>query len=330
MAGCVPALRPGDFARGTVPLSGLTRTSDAPVTLTYLGVGGWLLDTGRSTLLTAPLFSNPSLLRTGLASIRTDTAAVESALDHHGVPDLSGVSAILVGHGHYDHLMDVPYLAVRHAPRARILGNTTVRHTLAAFGRAGLDPDRVEDVSGAAASEAGGGRWIDVAPDLRVLPLVSDHAPHLQGVTLYGGARRRDLVDPPRAATEWLEGETLAFLIDVLDEAGELRLRIYYQDAVARAPYGHLPDTLAPVDVALVVPATYAEADWHPEALVENSRARHVLLGHWENFFRSAVAEPEPVPFTLLADFVARLRRSLGGDDGRWSLPVPGARFVFP
>jgi L-ascorbate metabolism protein UlaG (beta-lactamase superfamily) len=299
------------------------------ITLTYLGVGGWLLDTGRSTLLTAPFFSNPSLFRTGLAPIGPDTAAVVEALRYLNVPPLDDVVAILVGHAHHDHLMDVPYVAAHLAPRARILGSTTVRHTLAGFADHGLDTTRVDDVSAFAADLAGGGHWIEVAPDLRVLPLVSDHAPHFQGITLYEGTRTRPLSAPPRAAEQWLEGETLAFLIDVLDETGAVRLRIYYQDAVARAPWGLMPDSLAPVDVALIVPATYAEVYWHPEAVLENTRARHVLLGHWEDFFRPATAEPEPVPFTLLPDFVARLRRALEGDDSRWALPVPGTRFVL-
>jgi hypothetical protein len=327
--GCAPALEESDLARGTRTVPDVLRGDEGPVTLTYLGVGGWLLDTGRSRLLTAPLFSNPSLLRTGFRTIATDTAAVDAALARFDVTPLDDVVAILVGHAHYDHLMDVPYVAMRHAPAARILGNTTVRHTLAAFATAGLDTVRVEDVSAAAATVEGGGRWITLAPDLRVLPLVSDHAPHFQGVTLYTGDRTRPLPEPPRAAPGWIEGETLAFVIDVLDRRGDVRLRLYYQDAVARPPFGLMPDTLAPADVAVVVPATYAEVDWHPEAVVENTGARHVLLGHWEDFFRPAAAEPEPVPFTLLKDFVARLRRALDGDDGRWSLPVPGARFVF-
>lgn len=303
--------------------------SGPPVTLTYLGVGGWLIDTGRSRLLTAPLFTHPGLIATGLASIRSDSVAIERGLAEFSVPPLQGVAAILVGHAHYDHLMDVPYIARRHAPAALILGNTTVKHTLAPFAVDGLDTARVIDATANAANVEGGGRWIHVAPDLRVLPLESDHAPHFQGVTLYAGSRDAPMPFKPRSAQEWLEGETLAWLIDVLDPGGEVRFRIYYQDAVAREPFGLMPRTFDPVDVALIVPATYAEADWQPEALIENTRPTHVLLGHWEDFFRPATAEPEPVPFTLLPDFRLRLRRALDGDDTRWSLPRPGARFVF-
>ncbi len=326
--GCVPALESSDFDRGQVmlPLSAAGLTS--PVSLTYLGVGGWLIETARTRVLTAPLFSNPSMWASGFGTIEADTVAIVDGLRRFGAPDVSDVSAILSGHAHYDHLMDVPWLAARLAPRARILANATALHTMAPLAaRWGVDASRMVDVSADAASVEGGGRWIRLGPDLRVLPLLSDHAPHLAGLTLYEGERSADLAEPPRAADEWLEGETLAFVFEVVDPQGRAVVRIYYQDAVAREPFGFVPEQMDTVDVALIVPATYAEVPWQPEAILANTRARHVILGHWENLFEAPSADPEPVPFTLLPDFVARLRRALDGDDRRWSLPVPGTRF---
>jgi hypothetical protein len=82
------------------------------------------------------------------------------------------------------------------------------------------------------------------------------------------------------------------------------------------------------VDVALIVPATYAEVSWHPEAFLENAKPRHVLLGHWENFFQPPHWPPEPVPFTDLRDFVKRLERALPAGTG-WHIPLPSTRFRF-
>lgn len=326
-AGCAPALESRDFARGTVPLDLSAAALPAPVTLTFLGVGGWLIETPRTRILTAPLFSNPSLWRAGFSTIDADTAAIAEGLARFGAPDVSDVAAILSGHAHYDHLMDVPWIAGRLARDARIVVNTTGARTLAPLlERWDIRPSRVRDVSADAADVNGGGRWIPLGPDLRLLPLRSDHAPHFAGMTLYDGERTRDMPRPPAAADEWLEGQTLAFLLEVLDPEGGVALRIYVQDAVAREPWGFVPAGTDSVDVAILVPATYAEVDWHPEAVLENTRARHVLLGHWENFFVAPSPDPAPVPFTLLPDFVARLRRALGGDDDRWTLPVPGTR----
>ena len=134
--------------------------------------------------------------------------------------------------------------------------------------------------------------------------------------------------EEPRTADEWLAGRPLAYLIDLLNGDGSVGLRIYYQDAVAAAPYGFAPPLSdgVGIDLALIVPATYAEVVWHPEALLGNLQPRHVILIHWENFFIAPSEPAEVVPFTLLPDFVLRLERALPEGTG-WDLPRPGTQF---
>ena len=105
----------GRTATGSVSgVVDLAPTGAGAVRLVYLGVGGWIFQRGDQQVVAAPLFTHPSLVRTGLMGIRSDTALV----NRHMVPyDVSGAAAILVGHAHYDHLMDVPQVARRHAPR---------------------------------------------------------------------------------------------------------------------------------------------------------------------------------------------------------------------
>ena len=43
---------------------------------------------------------------------------------------LAAVHAILVGHSHYDHLMDVPLIARRYVPNATIYGSLTTKRIL--------------------------------------------------------------------------------------------------------------------------------------------------------------------------------------------------------
>jgi len=320
MACVPPPLGEQAYARGRHRVDCCGR-ADEPVELTYLGVGGWIIRKGESAILTAPLFSNPSFLDTGLMPIEADPDRIDARL-----PDVSDVTAILVGHGHYDHLMDVPWVAEHRAPEALIYGNRTVAHQLAPFGLS----DRVRVVTDSAGDVERAGAWIRVGPGVRVMPLRSDHAPHLAGMTLYSGVRTRPMEERPRSAEEWLDGETLAYLIDLLNADGSVALRIYYQDAVAAPPSGLVPelDDGIGVDVAIVVPATYAEVYWHPEAILDNVSPRHVLLAHWENFFLPPSRTAEPVPFTLLPDFVARLKRALP-DGTAWDVPLPGTVFAF-
>ncbi len=294
------------------------------VEITYLGVGGWIMERGDVRVMTAPLFSNPSFVGTGLTGIVSDSAAVDAGLNGR---DLSDVRAILVGHGHYDHLMDVPYVARRYAPTARIVTTTTVQNLLGTW--AGLD-DRLVLVDDSAGDVDHMGRWIDLGPGLRVLPLRSNHAPHFDGYTFYAGTVDTPRDTPPRWATEWLDGPSFAFLIDFLDADGSVAFRIYYQDAVAGAPRGFAPAELMaerPSDVAIFVPSTFDQVDWHPEAFVANLRPRWVLLGHWEDFFGPPSGEARSVALTDVNHFRARLRRVHEGE--HW-LPDLNTVFRFP
>jgi hypothetical protein len=244
-----------------------------------------------------------------------------------GAHDVSRARAILVGHAHYDHLMDVPQVALRHAPSARILGSRTVANTLGAW--SGL-ASRVVEVDSLAGDAESAGTWIDVSPRVRVMALRSHHAPHFEGYTLYQGTADQPLEREPRWAWEWADGPTYAFLVDFLDPDGSVAFRLYYQDAVAGPPRGFAPDSSIaerPVDVAIFVPATFDQVDWHPEAFVENLRPKWVVLGHWENFFLPPQVPARSIMLTDLEYFRARLRRVHAGES--W-LPAIGTEFRFP
>lgn len=302
------------------------------VELQYLGVGGWRIATPETVILTGPLITRVGMFPVGLGTgLRSDSAAILEALDAWQVGPLGRTAAILVGHGHYDHLLDTPWFAARLAPRARILANGTSRlQLLPILDSLGVDRERVEDVRGAAATPTRPGAWIPLGPDLRVMPVRGDHAPHFAGYTLYSGVREREPPAAPGPAQEWLDGESLAFLLDVLNPDGSVALRIYYHDAIPREPAGLLPPGLTgdgvPVDLALLVPASFAEVKWHPEVLVENLRPGAVLVQHWEDFFAPALEPAEPVPFTVLPDFLERARRAMGCHECV-RVPVPGTRY---
>jgi hypothetical protein len=162
------------------------------------------------------------------------------------------------------------------------------------------------------------------------MALRSRHAPHFAGYTLYRGTRDAPLTEEPGWATEWLDGETHAFLVDFLDEGGEVAFRVYYQDAVAAPPAALAPTALIAerrVDVAILVPATFDQVDWHPEALIENLAPRRVLLGHWEDFFVPVEAPTRSIRLTDLRHFERRLERVF---DGEWWRPDRWTEFRFP
>jgi hypothetical protein len=287
------------------------------VSFTYLGTGGWLLRHGDASILTAPFFSNPGLVEVGVARLEVDTAAVDRYL-----PPVDDVPAILVGHAHYDHLMDVPYIARVHAPRSRVYGSRTMVNLLR--GDRELDPGRLVSVEDRAGDHETPGEWF-TTPDgrIRFMPLDSEHAPHLLGIRLFHGEQETPRTQLPQRATEWLDGPTLAWLIDILDDDGEVLLRVHYQDSASRPPRGFPPPDGIPVDVMILCTAGSGAAEGYPEAIVRAFSPRVVLLGHWEDFFRPMSAPVRPVPGTDVGEFEARLQEALpeGAVQRR---PLPG------
>lgn len=315
---CASRLGPG--IQGTTDLSG----GGAAVEMTYLGAGGWVMDLDGEQVLAAPFFSNPSLLQTGLQAIEADTAAVDRFMAPY---DVSAARVILIGHGHYDHAMDVPRVAGSHAAEARILANRTTANLFGTW--SGL-ADRLDVTNGFEGDEERAGEWFLYGPRVRVMPLKSRHGPHFEGLTLFQGTADAMRQTPPRHAGEWLDGETVAFLIDFLDDESRVRYRIYYQDAVAAAPWGLAPRSLVdadPVDLAILVPATFDQVEWHPEALIDNLRPARVLLGHWEDFFVPFDAPKHSVLLSDMRHFERRLGQVF---EGPWWRPDIGSVFRFP
>jgi hypothetical protein len=298
--------------------------------MVYLGSGGWIMQHGEDMVLSGPLFTNSDLIRTGLLGIRSDTTVVNRYMSHYdSLYDVSRASAIVVGHAHYDHLMDVPQVARRFAPDAAIVANRTSANILGTWSGVG---DRVRVVNGLAGDQKHVGTWLRFGPRVRVMALLSHHAPHFDGYTLYRGTRDTPRTEEPEWATDWVEGQTYSYLIDFMasEDSDSVAFRIYYQDAVSPPPVGFAPDEVIRerrVDVAIIVPSTFDQVEWHPEAFVENLRPRWVVLGHWEDFFRPMDAETKSIRLTDIGHFEGRLSRVF---DGEWWRPEKGTEFRFP
>ncbi len=300
--------------------------------LRYLGAGGFLIRSQEAVLLTAPFFSNPSLWRVLVGRISADPEQIDRALQPlHDT--LAAVEAILVGHAHYDHLMDLPYLATRYAPKARIFGSQTAVNTLAEA----LDPQRLVSVEDQAGTSRQPGQWQWTnGGRIRFMALESAHAPHFGGWKFFSGHYDRELSAPPTRASGWREGQTLSYLVDFLGPEGQVEFRLYYQDAASTPPAGFPPafDQAADqqrVDVAILCASGYEQVENYPEGIAQHLNPRTVVLAHWEDFFSPLPEAPlqlRRVPRLDLQRLVRRLERVLAPDT-RIELPAPGTWMCF-
>lgn len=339
-----------------------------PLEIVSLGVQGFVLRRGPDTVLTAPMFTRQSMIEVTLGvALSPDTQAIDAGLA--GI-DLDEVRAIVSGHAHYDHFIDVPEVLQR-TPNASAYTNLSGRHILAA-----LAPDRPDgctntparplarsrvialddplasyvDYTNCPAQRPDGapveGTWLAVPNShVRILPVCSMHPAQIGPIHFGEGSVDEDQCELPRAASGWLEGQTLGLVIDFLDDDGTPAYRVFYQDAPTNAPIGHVPAAkLAdkPVDVALLCVGSSDAVTDHPTQILGNTSPRFALSGHWEDFFQPSSASPQPIPLLDLNGYLGRAEAALPGPpdaplvvDGearptRHVLVDPGTRFMVP
>jgi hypothetical protein len=289
------------------------------LSIQYLGVGGQLFRFGQHAIMTAPSITNPHFLLLGpFMPISADTDMIDRYL-----PDVSNVESILVGHAHYDHLMDVPYVMQEKAKNAHVYGSKTMVHSIAPA----IDQSRRHALNDSMAELKVPGQWhYNESKTIRFMAIKSTHAPHFMGINIMTGSYEEDLDAVPWHAFGWKEGQTLSYLIDFLGSQEEILHRVYYQDAASQEPLGLIPELVAKdqkrVDIAIITPASFSQVDNYPESIMNDTQARHFILGHWEDFFDNQEQEEQKFVRSISAsDFFERFESALP-KNSNWTMPL--------
>jgi L-ascorbate metabolism protein UlaG (beta-lactamase superfamily) len=268
------------------------------VRVRWLGVAGFTISSGETTLAHDPFLSRPGVLRTLFRSYVPDETALGRFVGPESpAPELAHTSVYLVGHSHYDHLGDVPWLAARSG--GRVVGSATT----AAIARGyGLAEDRV--------LIAGLGETVD-AGDFEVRVFASEHAKVFLGrVPLEG-----ELTVPPEApihANSFVLGDARGYL--VTERSSGLRVVLLSSAGRNVAALEELGRAVAPVD--LLLPATLGRDDDYARDLVRTLRPRLVMPHHFDDFF-VPIDDPDaadPQDEDSLAAFEAELRAAAAAE----------------
>ncbi|MFO1379165.1 MAG: hypothetical protein U1F63_02165 [Chitinivorax sp.] len=317
LVGCAGSVRDVKVTKG----ESVVQYADQ-VEIKYLGSGGHLIRRGNDVLMTAPFFSNPSMLEQLLpAKVKTDR--IEA-----GLPDVSDVEMVLVGHSHYDHTMDLPYIAKKRAPKALFFGSATMKHLLAPA----IERSRLIVMNDMATSGQVPGEWVySKNRAFRFMALESDHAPHMLGMKLVSSAKLgEDLKTLPTFTRNYPEGEVFAYLIDFLNPDGKIAFRIYYQDTASSPGMGYIPDfdpvDQAPVDVAILCVGSFSQVKDYPEHILRMAKPKFVIAGHWEDFFRP---QSDPIAVVPLASIDEFLRRARSVSQAGVKVPTPGTALTY-
>ena len=250
------------------------------VCVTYLGTNGYQFEFAGHALLVDPYFSRVDLWSVAIGShIQPNASRVNEGLRHLA----TRADAILVTHGHFDHLLDVPVVMAR--TRAHLLASASSVELVRRLPKTGalsaeaVKPGDVRRI----------GPWkihVLSATHDRLFGKVPFDRP-LSQAGLTGEASGQ--TEAPQRATDWVCGKPLAFLIEVDGQ------RIYIDS-------GGTPAELPPnehVDLAILGIAL-PDSRERLSAALSRLQPRYVLPSHQDDFFRPLSAGFQ---FAPLSDF---------------------------
>lgn len=269
------------------------------VKVQYLGSGGYLVQRGEDVVLFGPVYSNPTGIELAANhTIRTDRALVDLLLPEDAK---TKTDAIVIGHGHADHAMDTPYIATttnpRYTARPNVYASATVKNLIQSI----VPANRIVDVQKTLDRADPRARFEKIGDRMRLWPIRSQHSDQTRltpkilffglGLNLPLHMWRGEVDAPmsrlPETASEWAEGEVYAYVLDFMDASGtNVEFRVYYQDSGTDKPIGYPPDGTKIDVVLLCVGGDFERLDDHPGGIINATRPRFVVLGHWEDFFK--------------------------------------------
>ncbi|MFD1948504.1 MBL fold metallo-hydrolase [Nocardioides aestuarii] len=236
--------------------------------LRWLGTTGWRFEHEGHVLAVDPYLTR---FRTGLAAGAFDPST-PLRVDEEACRAVSDVRTVLVTHSHWDHVADVPHLAVRDG--ARVLGSLTTASLVRAMG-----------VPEASTSTLRGGEQLDLG-EYVVHALPALHSRTASWSVLFPGVRTT-VPEPPATISDLPEGDTLGF--HVRPCSGPSVLVLGASDVDDRALQGLRPDV-----VTAPVPSNDATHDYLPRLLEALGRPPVVVPSHWDDFESPLSNPPRP------------------------------------
>lgn len=305
---------------GTYDIS--KETQREPLKVDFLGVTAFGIQYKDRLLLTDPYVSPQPSRNVMFKTIHTDSMAVDKYYNRLG---LENTRMVICGHAHYDHLLDLPYLADKLPGNAVFCGNSTMKNLIMAD-----EPvQQVVALERYMGDTITPGTWI-YSPDssLRIMPFESDHLKHFMGIELYKGDLDSIPSGIPTKAKHWRCGTVISYLIDFMEE-DEIAWRIFFHSSSPKTDIGLFPPSLLKEkSVDVVMGSVALNSEDYVIRSSELCQPTALFMTHWENFFIPKDAPYRSVSKSNINKSYQKLEAALPTDD-LLILPEPGSTFIF-
>lgn len=244
------------------------------IEITYLGTAGFIIKSEHRTVVLDPYLSRPNLRKTLTRRLIPDTALIRQVIPH--------ADDVLVGHAHYDHILDAPDLCKQTG--ARLIGSDS---TILVGRAAGLPAKQLLATAGR--EDIASGRWT-----LRGLP--SRHGKVFGRIPMPG-----DITQPPSwppRMAELRHGLVLNWLVDT----GGLRIvHIDSADFINAELQGQRADIVCLCAIGRKYRPDYVKD------VVDLLKPRWVIPCHWDTMMTPLHADPDLIPTVDLPGFLKEI-----------------------
>lgn len=267
--------------------------SDAPLSVTWLGVTTLLLDDGSSALMTDGYFSRPSLAQVAVGKISPSLERVGECLAQAHV---SRLAAVIPVHTHFDHAMDSALVAERTG--AQLVGGESAANVGRGYG---LPDDRLVVPASGERIQLGA---------YNVTLVESHHCPpdRFPGVI-------DEPVVPPVRASAYRCGEAWSTLIHHRPSGRRMLIQGSAGFVKGALDGYHAEVVYLGVGQLGVQPRSYFVDYW--TEVVRAVGARRVVLIHWDDFFRPLSEPLRALPYAADdLDESIRILDELAASDG--------------
>jgi L-ascorbate metabolism protein UlaG (beta-lactamase superfamily) len=228
------------------------------IQVTWTGAAGLIFETEKEIILIDPYYTRVNVFNTLLGTLSPDEKAITNVLDSLS----SKISAVIVGHTHSDHAMDVPCIIQKTG--AKPVGSRSLESLMSVSGMSGIT------------TVCQGGETVVLSDHASVTMVRSTHGKAIMNKVPFDGEILPDAVLPLKAGG-YRAGTVFAPKLQI---DGIRFLHVGSAGFIEAQVQGHV------CEVLFLCVAGWNKCQGYPQRLIELTRPGKVVLVHYDNFSR--------------------------------------------